>query len=65
VKRLFFLVILAIIFIGLLLLDLSDTTISIDDTANPKNELTSAIGKTGNSLASATITITMYAVTDE
>ena len=38
VKRLFFIVVLVIIFVGLPLLHLSDTIISSDDTATPGNE---------------------------
>ena len=64
-QRLFFVVILAIIFIGLPLLGLSDTVISSDDTRVPNNEITSSVSKASNSSASATITITMYAVADE
>lgn len=64
-KRLFFVVILAIIFIGLPLLGLSDTVISSADTSVPSSEVTSSISKASNSSASATITITMYAVADE
>ena len=47
------------------LLGLSDTDISVADTNIPDNETTSTISKAGNSSASATITITMYAVVDE
>ena len=61
-KKPFLLVILAIILAGLVLLGLSDTSISIADTGVPNNETTSSISKTDNSSASATITITMYAV---
>ena len=64
-KRLFFSVILAIILIGILLSGLSDTAISVEDTASPNNEVASSISKASNSSASATITITMYAVNDE
>ena len=61
-QRLLFVVILAVILIGLPLVVSSDTAISSDDTASPKNAVTSNISRTGNSSASATITITMYAV---
>ena len=64
-KRLFFVVILAIILIGVLLFGLSDTVISIADTDTPNNEVTSTISKTGNSSARATITITMTGVHNE
>jgi len=53
------LVILAIPVAGSILFALSDSVISITDTGNPNNEVT------GNSSASATITIAMYAVADE
>lgn len=43
---------------------LSDTSISTADTGVPNNEATSSISKASNSSASATITITMYAVAD-
>jgi len=65
VQRLFFLTILTIILAGLILFSLSDATVSIADTDTPNNEVTSTISKAGNSSASATITITMYAVADE
>lgn len=64
-KRLFFVVILAIIIIGLPLLGLSDTVISVADTANSSNEVAGSVSKASNSSASATITITMYAVANE
>lgn len=47
---------------GLILLRLSDTAISIADTGIPDNDVTSSMSKASNSSASATITITMYAV---
>ena len=64
-KRLFFVVILAIMLIVLPLLGLSDTTISIADTRVLNSEVTSSVSKASNSSASTTITITMYAVADE
>ena len=64
-KKLTFLVVLPIILAGLILSDLSDTDISIADTGTPNNEVTSSVSKASNSSASATITITMYAVADE
>jgi len=60
VKRPFFVVIL--ILIGIFLSGLSDTVISVEDIASPNNEVAGTISKAGNSSASATITITMYAV---
>ena len=56
---------LAIILAGLVLLGLTDTSISIADTGVPNREATSSVSKASNSSASATITITMYAVADE
>jgi len=60
VKRLFVLIIVTIILVGLFLSGLNDTAISNEDTANPNNDVASSISETGNSSASATITITMY-----
>jgi hypothetical protein len=65
VKTPFLLVILAIILVGAFLLGLSDTVISIPNTSVPVKDVTSNISKASNSSASATITITMYAVADE
>jgi hypothetical protein len=59
VKRLTVLVILAILLAGLILFGFNDAAISVADTGTSNNEVTSS---TGNSSASATITITMYAV---
>jgi hypothetical protein len=59
VQRLLFVVILAIVVIGLPLSVLSDTAISSGDTAGSTNEVTSNLSRMGNSSASATITITM------
>ena len=64
-KRLAVLVILTILMAGLVFFELSDTDISIANTLVPDNEVTSTISKASNSSASATITITMYAVADE
>ena len=55
----------AILLIGLVLLGISDTRISIAQTAIPDNEVTSSVSKASNSSASATITITMYTVADD
>jgi len=53
------LVILTILVSGPILFGLSDSVISVADTGNPNNEVT------GNSSASAAITITMTGVLDE
>jgi hypothetical protein len=65
VKSLVTVVAPAILLVGLVLLGLSDTRISIADTSVPNNEVTGTISKAGNSSASATIMITMHAVADE
>jgi len=65
VKRLVTVVTLAILLVGLVLLGLSDTDISIADTSTPNNEVISGVSKTSNSSASATITITMTGILDE
>ena len=64
-QRPFFLTILAIILTGIVLFGLSDTSFSIAHTGVPDNAATSRVSKANNSSASATITITMYAVTDK
>lgn len=64
-KRLATVVTLAILLVGLVLLGSSDTGISIADTSIPVGELTTSQTEASNSSASATITITMYAVADE
>jgi hypothetical protein len=64
VLRLFFLGIIVVLLTGVVLFGLSDTVISSDDTGVPNNEVTRSTSKAGNSSASATITITMYAVAD-
>ena len=43
----------------------SDTGALLADSNIPNNEITTSQTKVGNSSASATITITMYAVADE
>ena len=58
-QRLLFVVILAVVLIGLPRLVLSDTDTSIADAEIPDNEVASSVTKTGNSSAGATITITM------
>jgi len=65
VNRLVTFVILAIFLVGSVLLGLNDTDISVADASIPDNEATSSVSKASNSSASATITITMYAVADE
>jgi len=65
VKRLVTIVTIAILLVGLVLLGLSDTDISVADTSAPYNEVASSVSKASNSSARATITITMYAVADE
>ena len=64
-KRPFLLIILAILLAGFILFGLIDTAISIADTSAPENEVTSTISEAKNSSASATITITMYAMAGE
>ena len=60
VQRLMFVVIPALIIIGLPLLLPRDATISASDPAISDNGATGSISKTSNSSASATITIKMY-----
>ncbi len=64
-KRPVTIVILTILLVGLVLLGLNDTGISVADTGAPNNEVPSSASKAGNSSASATITITMTGVLDE
>lgn len=45
---------------GGLLFRVGRTTVSDEDTANPNNDVARGMSETGNSSASATITITMY-----
>lgn len=63
-KRLVIVVILAILLVGLVLLGLSDTSLSIGHGSVPNHEAATSVGKGSNSWASATLTITMYAVAD-
>jgi len=63
--RLTVLVALAILLVALLSVGLSDAAISVADTGTPDDEVISTISKTGNSSASATITITMTGVLNE
>jgi len=65
VKKLVTVVTLAILVVGLVLLGLSDTAISIADTSTLDNEVISSISKANNSSASATITITMTTALNE
>jgi len=65
VKRPVVLAILVVVLTGLLLSGLTDTTTSTADTGIPDTELTTYQAEANNSSASATITITMYAVADE
>jgi len=65
VKRLSFLAILVILLTGLILFTQSDTAISVASTGTQDDEVTSVTNKAGNSSASATITITMYAMGNE
>jgi hypothetical protein len=59
------LAIVGVLLAGLVLFRLSDTGVSIADTGVPNNEVTSSISKASNSSASATITITMYAMAND
>jgi hypothetical protein len=54
-----------ILLTALVLFGLSDASISIADTGVPDSEVTSNISRASNSSASATITITMFAVADK
>ena len=63
VKRLIPLIALVVILAGLPVLVVSDT--SLIDSNIPDNEITTSQTEATNSSASATITITMYAVADE
>ena len=62
-KSLVTVVTIAILLVGLVLLGLSDTSISIAATSIPYNEVVSSVSKASNS--SATITITMTGVLNE
>ena len=61
-KRLVTVVTVAILLVGLVLLGLSDTDISVAYTSINDNDVTSSVSKASNSSPGATITITMYAV---
>ena len=56
-KRPVFLITLAILLTGLVLLGLSDTDISVADTSVPNDEVVSSVSKARNSSASVTIMI--------
>jgi hypothetical protein len=60
-----FLIILAILFLGLVLSGAGDPGTCIPDTDVANTEATSGVSKAGNSLASVIITITMYVVANE
>ena len=62
-KRLVTVVTLAFLLVGSVLLGLSDTGISIADTTVPNDDVAST--EANNASATATITITMYAVADD
>ena len=59
------LVMLVMILAGSSASAVSDTNPSLADTSIPDTEITTSQTQVGNSSASATITITMYAVADE
>lgn len=64
-KRLFTVVILAILLVGLVLLGLDDTNIVVADTSVYAIETTIRQPEASNSSASAIITIAMYTSDDE
>ena len=64
-KRLVTVVTPAILSVGLVLLGLTDTNISVADASIPDNEATNSVSKASNSSSSGIITITMYTVADE
>ena len=63
-QRLLFVVALAIAVIGFPLLVLSDTSIPTHDADTPNREIAVNISETGNSSASATITVRMTGILD-
>jgi len=68
VKRLILLialVVLVVILAGSSASAVSDIRVSLVDSNIPDNKITTSQTEAGNSSASATITITMYAVADE
>jgi len=64
-KSLLFLVALAVILLGLPLSTISDSSAPLADSNIPDNEVATNQAEANNSSASATITITMYAMVDE
>jgi len=64
-KRPVFLITFTVLLLVSLQLGLSFTDISVADIHNLNNEVTSTISKASHSSSSASITITMYAITDE
>ena len=67
-KRLILLIALVVLVMTLAKLPasvVSDTRTSLADSNIPHNEITTSQDQASNSSASATITITMYAVSDE
>lgn len=65
VKRLILLIALMVILAGLPVLVVSDTGASFTDTSTPDNEIATSQTEANNSLASATIVITMTSAPDE
>ena len=63
--RLLFPVTLTILLVGLILLGLGDTDITVTDTSVPDNEVASVAGKASNSSASVVITVTMAGTTSK
>ena len=65
-RRLLVYISLIAILLGLILSGISDTAISVADTSVVDSELSSSIGESeASGLGSATVTITMFTVTDE
>lgn len=64
-KRVVTVVAPAILVVGLILVGLSDTSISVADTRAPDDEVASSASKASNSSAVETMTITMYTLPDE
>jgi hypothetical protein len=65
VKKPFFIVILAILLTGIILFQLSDTTISVANTGAQNIQVSNIMSGAGNFSASATITITMTGILNE
>lgn len=64
-KRIFFMVIPAILLASLVLFGLSDTMISVARTGTPDSEVVTATNTASNCSGTATITITMTGVSNE